>query len=155
MQTWVYTHSGKLQIRSSTFYICLHNQPSVESTDAFKCLHTQQTALSMFSTFNISTLTRPLDESTCRLLARDGRLASSTADSYFNLSTFIVNCSLHHSRHFFYTSVHTFFNSKYTVFNFRADLPSLHYSTQFLYFRIVFQKKTLTSLHCSPPPAVP
>jgi len=64
MQTFVYTHSGQLQIRSSTFYICLHNQPFVEFTDAFKCLHTQQTAISMFSTFNISTLTRPLDEST-------------------------------------------------------------------------------------------
>ena len=64
MQTLVYIHSGKLQIRSSTSYICLHNQPSAESTDAPKCLHTQQTAISVFSTFNISTLTRPLDEST-------------------------------------------------------------------------------------------
>ena len=105
----------------------------------------------MFSTFNISTLTRPLDESTCRLLARDGRLASSTADSYFNLSTFIVNCSIHHSRHFFYTSVHTFFNSKNTVFNFRADLPSLHYSTRFFYFRSVFKKEDyISTLLASP-----
>ena len=64
MQNFVYTHSGQLQIRSSTFYICLHNQPLVESTDAFKCLHTQQTAIYMFSTFNISTVTRPPDEST-------------------------------------------------------------------------------------------
>jgi len=64
MQTLVYTHSGQLQIRSSTFYICLHNQPLVESTDAFKYLHTQQTAIYMFSTFNISTVTRPPDEST-------------------------------------------------------------------------------------------